>query len=298
MKVTIAIPAYKQQKTIMEALTSCLKQDYRNKEILVIDDYSPDNTFDIVENFSMEYEGRLRLLRNERNLGIGGNLTRCMQEAQGEYIIYLCGDDMFAHKSVISDMVEIFEYWPRIGVMGRSYYQFMNGYPGAIGVVREKDILISSVNPSGIGFRRVAMSGEFSDGIFIEMPSMVKQVLDCGWKSYQMGYDTIAVRIKPGQNTCTVSSYYKESPTESFAKVVPGYVFYGTLITLKNRAPHRLLREMNVISWAKPNCIWSLKFWAYALVALLVPGCMLRPFTNFYKHRISRRFCEIKERGN
>jgi len=286
--ISIVIPAYNQERTIKEAIKSCLSQDYPDKEILLVDDASTDKTVAITHKLGV------KVIINETNVGIGCNLSRCQKEAKGKYIVYLCGDDYFTHQSVVGDIVSIFKMFPNVGVIDRNYYQFINGYKGAISVVREKNILVSSVNPSGMAFRREAMIGEFSNEMFIEMPSMVKEVIK-RWESYKMPYDTVAVRLHAG-NTCISKSYYKTSPTESFAKVVPTYVSYGVLITLKNRAPHLLLRELNVISRIKPNCIFSPKFWIYALIALLIPGCILRRLTNFYKHRIGRRFCEIKSR--
>ncbi len=104
MKISICIPSYNQEKTIGDAMWSCVEQDYHDKEILVIDDCSTDNTLNCAKSFGTF----VRVLKNDKNLGIGGNLTRCMQEAKGEYIIYLCGDDYFAHESVAGDMAGVF----------------------------------------------------------------------------------------------------------------------------------------------------------------------------------------------
>jgi glycosyltransferase involved in cell wall biosynthesis len=287
--VTIAIPSYNQERTIDEAIVSAIMQDYPDKEILVIDDASTDNTAYLINWFDV------RLIRNVTNLGIGCNLTKCMNEAKGDYLIYLCGDDFFAHASVVSDMVKIFKDNFRVGVIDRNYYQFINGHKGAVGAVREENILVSSVNPSGMGFRKSAMNGEFSNKIFIEMPSMVNNVLNDGWSYYKLNYDTVAVRLH-ANNTCVNSSYYNDSPTKSFATMVPNYICYGVLITLKNRCPERLLKEMLEIIKRKPLCLLSLNFWACSLLAIMLPRVALTKLSNFYRHRIQRNFCSIKQR--
>jgi glycosyltransferase involved in cell wall biosynthesis len=288
--VSIVIPAYNQEKTIEEAIESALKQDYKDKEVIIIDDNSSDHTPFLACLYPTL---GVRVIGNKTNLGIGANLTKCMREAKGEYIIYLCGDDLFCDTLVVSDMVRIFEADSRVGVITRPYYQFIDGIPGAVNRVRS-GILESTINPSGVGFRKSAMSGEFSTRIFTEMPYMVKKVLCAGWGYQIMDYDTVAVRIH--NNTCVKSSYYNESPTLSFNSIVPGHTDYGTFITLKNRCPSLLLKEIVITIRINPLCIFSPKFWAYVLVSVLVPSCALIRVGNWFRHNIYRRFCVIKSR--
>lgn len=92
--VTIAIPAYKTE-FLSEAIRSALAQTYRDTEIIVVDDYSPNNVKEVVESFS---DKRLRYFRNEVNFGNNDpsrNWQRCLELARGEYICILCDDDMY-----------------------------------------------------------------------------------------------------------------------------------------------------------------------------------------------------------
>jgi len=286
MKVSLCIPAYNGEKVIGDAIWSCLKQDYPDKEILIIDDCSSDNTFNCAKSFGTF----VCVLKNEKNLGIGGNLTKCMQEAKGDYIIYLSQDDYFTHESVVGDMVSIFEMYPRVGVIGRSYYQFIDGYPGAVARC-DGELLEDFANPSGVGYRNEAMVGEFSNRIFIENTVMAKRILDCGWHRYELDYDTVAVRLHPN-NTCVISNYYNEPPVMAVRSIIPSYVNYQSFISVKNRAPKWLWAEIyNTGKWR------SIVFWAYALMAVCTPRWLLIKLCNFYRHRIGRRFCVIKSRS-
>ena len=60
--VSICIPAYKCEKTIEKAVNSALSQTYKNIEIIIIDDNSPDNTFKILESIK---DNRIHLYKNE-----------------------------------------------------------------------------------------------------------------------------------------------------------------------------------------------------------------------------------------
>ena len=111
--ITICIPCYNNQKVIKEAIDSTLSQNYLDKEILVIDDCSTDMTVEVVES----YGTKVRLIKNERNLGIGKNLVKGLDNARGWNVIFLCADDVFTGPDVVEDYVKIFDTYPEIGII-------------------------------------------------------------------------------------------------------------------------------------------------------------------------------------
>jgi len=282
-KVTIAIPAHNNEGTIWETLKSASEQDYPDKEILVIDDASTDKTDMIVRLFNAA-----RYIKNKNNLGIGKNLVKLMQEAKGKYIIYLCADDVFTSNKVVSDYVKVFDKQTDIGVIGRYYYFFRDGYEGAIGVCRERNILIQSCCPSGMALRKLD-DIKPSNKIFIEMPYMVSQYLD-KWRWTMFEYDTVAARFKPGTNTGTKKEYYTDSPLQNWIDLTGDKNFkdFPSFIMLKNRAPKMLLPEIKLHIKNNKNILYDYKFWLYSICAMLIPSFILRQLTNFYRHRISR----------
>ena len=260
-----------------------------------MDDCSTDRTYRVCESFP------IKLYRNKVNLGLAGNLDECVRRSTGDYIVILCGDDVFTNLSVVSDMVRLFEENEYLGVIGRYYYQYLNGYEGAVMTIRG-DILTSSCQPSGIGFRREAIQGRFSPKLFVEVPSMVKEVLRIGWDYHIIKYDTIAARLHPGikGNAATAPSYYKSgegSPTMNWYGILEKPIgMYLGFIQIKNRAPWMLNTEIKNTIKINPWCLLNIGFWTCALIALIVPGWILRPLANFYRHRITRHFCNIIRR--
>ena len=291
MKVSIIMPVYNEENIVKQSIFSALSQDYRDKEIVVIDDNSRDRTYQACESFPV------KLYKNKRNLGLAKNLNECISKSIGEIIVILCGDDVFTHQSVVSDMVKLFEN-PKVGVVGRYYYQYLDGYQGAVMTIRG-DIFTSSCQPSGIGFRRKALKGWFSDKMFIEVPSMIKNVLE-DWEYRIIKYDTIAARLHKS-NAAICPNYYKrylsQSPTLNWHKILgkPIGMFLG-LIQIKNRVPQLLFREILVTIKLNPKVLFNLGFWICALTAVIVPRWILIPLSQFYRHRITRRFCEIIRR--
>jgi glycosyltransferase involved in cell wall biosynthesis len=294
VKITIAIPAYNAEKTILESIQSALKQEYPLKEVLVIDDGSTDSTATVVSKIP-----GVRLVKHEKNLGIGITLVDLINEAEGKYIVFLCSDDIFTSDRVCHDIVRIFDDHGEFGVISRYYYQYMNGHEGAIMVCRDKNIITASCNPSGMAFRK--MDGlQATNKMFIECPSIVAQYLP-HWRWTMLEYDTIAARIHPGGNTGTKEEYYmapdRGGQIENWVSMVgPSFRFHQGFIQIKNRAPKRLWKEIKDALRLTPAVKREPLFWFYIIVAVVVPGSILRPLANFYRHRIVRHNVSIISR--
>ncbi|WP_434625949.1 glycosyltransferase [Pseudomonas sp. Z5-35] len=96
--VSIVIPAYN-PRFFDQALLSALAQTYENIEIIVCDDSPGEEIRHIVTSFT-EPAHPVRYLKNPQRLGLQGNLLRCVEEAQGEFIKVLCDDDRLFAPSI------------------------------------------------------------------------------------------------------------------------------------------------------------------------------------------------------
>jgi glycosyltransferase involved in cell wall biosynthesis len=88
-----------------------MAQDYSPLEILVVDDLSTDNTLTVAAGFS---DPRLRIERNERNLGLVGNWNQCIRAARGAFVKFLFQDDLL-HPQCVSRMAQVMAS-PRVGM--------------------------------------------------------------------------------------------------------------------------------------------------------------------------------------
>lgn len=94
MKITVAIACYNLEDLILKCLESVVTQDYQDLEILVIDDHSTDNSVEVVNRLIMEYpERNFRLIINEENLGLCKVRNISIDEASGDAIFFMDGDD-------------------------------------------------------------------------------------------------------------------------------------------------------------------------------------------------------------
>ena len=84
------------------ALDSALNEARPGVEILVVDDHTTDGTWERLHERTVD--PRVRLLRNERNLGLFPNFNRCLDEARGRYVRILCSDDMLEPGSLDDEL--------------------------------------------------------------------------------------------------------------------------------------------------------------------------------------------------
>ena len=110
-KISICIASYNMLHLIRDTITSCMKQDYLNLEIIVYDDHSTDGTDELFLN---DYH-YIRYFRSEKNLGVGKAFTEAIKKANGDIIVLMCADDLFLHEKVISDMANIFKWFSNVG---------------------------------------------------------------------------------------------------------------------------------------------------------------------------------------
>ena len=92
-KVSVIMPAYKTREWIAKSITSVVEQSFSDWELIVIDDGSPDNVFEIVNDFVNE-DNRIRIIRQE-NQGVSVARNQGMAAARGKYITFLDSDDLY-----------------------------------------------------------------------------------------------------------------------------------------------------------------------------------------------------------
>ena len=91
-KVSVIIPVYGVEKYIAATVQSVLEQTYKEFELLIIDDGSPDQSVEVCQQFLTD--SRVRIIRQE-NRGVCAARNTGIRHAQGEYLAFLDGDDLW-----------------------------------------------------------------------------------------------------------------------------------------------------------------------------------------------------------
>lgn len=102
-KVSILIPTFNRKDFITECIQSALDQTFADFEVVVVDNGSDDGTWEICQKFA-EMDQRVRIFRNEKNIGPVRNWMRCAQEAKGALSKILFSDDCL-ERDCLSEMV-------------------------------------------------------------------------------------------------------------------------------------------------------------------------------------------------
>lgn len=116
MSISVIIPAYNARKYLPECLDSIGRQSLLPKEILIIDDASPEPVDDIVDNFANRAGyPPIRLIRHDTNRGQAAGRNTGMKESSSEWLAFLDSDDMWAPNHLESVMCAIHESGADLG---------------------------------------------------------------------------------------------------------------------------------------------------------------------------------------
>ena len=104
--VSVVIPCFNAADTIRQTLNSVMMQQYKNMEVLVIDDGSTDDTFVTVQQV-INYDPRFTVFTQE-NKGVSAARNKGIQEARGDHIAFLDADDLF-FRDALSKRMNVFQ---------------------------------------------------------------------------------------------------------------------------------------------------------------------------------------------
>lgn len=104
---SIIVPLYNGEKYIEKSLKSCISQTFENIEVIIIDDYSQDNSSVVVRKYTQN-DNRIKFFCNPQNLGTFRTRLEGIRYAQGEYILYVDADD-FIHAQTCEILYQIIQ---------------------------------------------------------------------------------------------------------------------------------------------------------------------------------------------
>ncbi len=112
-KFSVSIITYNQQDLIKRAIESLLVQKEWIYEIVICDDCSTDNNWEVILSYRDKHPDIIKPFRNEKNLGIYGNIEKTWTLVSGDIIISMAGDDTLkdgifehAYKAIVDQKIE------------------------------------------------------------------------------------------------------------------------------------------------------------------------------------------------
>ena len=167
--VSVVIPTYNRAWVVKEAVDSVLAQDYKDFELIVVDDGSTDDTSEVLASYGDD----IRVYFQE-NKGVSAARNRGMAEASGRFIAFLDSDDLWLPKK-LSAQVEFFHQKPDALICQTEEVWIRNGirvnpkkrHQKPSGMIFEPSLELCLVSPSAVMIRRdmLESSGGFDENL-------------------------------------------------------------------------------------------------------------------------------------
>ena len=125
IKVSVIVPVYNMGNYILECLNSILKQSLDNIEIICIDDGSEDNTFQIINEYSMRHNNMKAYRQNHQYAGVARNFG--IQKAKGQYVTFVDADDKFETNDALEILYNNAEKHSAMICVGNMHNDFDEG---------------------------------------------------------------------------------------------------------------------------------------------------------------------------
>ena len=114
---SIIIPLYNKEKYISRAINSILNQSYKSYEIIVIDDGSTDNSYEIID--SIKYSNLIKY--KQTNMGVSIARNKGVELAKYDFLVFLDADDEWEN-NFLENICILIEYYPNSGIFATNNY--------------------------------------------------------------------------------------------------------------------------------------------------------------------------------
>jgi glycosyltransferase involved in cell wall biosynthesis len=115
-KISVVMPVFNRENFLSDAIKSIINQTFTDFEFIIIDDGSTDQSLQIIENFAKQDE-RIKVVKNNINLGIAKTRNIGIDLSQGEYIAFMDSDDI-SLPTRFEKQIAYFENSPNIDALG------------------------------------------------------------------------------------------------------------------------------------------------------------------------------------
>lgn len=156
MKVSFILPIYNVEKYLSECVESILVQTYRDFEILLVDDGSPDNCPILCDEWAKK-DSRIKAL-HKSNGGLSDARNYGLEHAQGDYVVFVDSDDFWVNKDCLENLMNVVDVHPECDFIGFncSYYYSDTktfkkwvAYDESLSKPTDKDTVLCSLVASG-----------------------------------------------------------------------------------------------------------------------------------------------------
>ncbi len=271
--ISIVLLNLNQPKVTIECIESLMKNDYKNFEIILVDNGSTDDSVEIFKTLIEKY-AKLKLIETKENFGFAEGNNVGIRDSKGDYILLLNNDTM-VKKDFLSNMVKATKMFPKAGAFGPKMYLYDR--PSEIWHIGGKITKFLNFTYTPLKYKDTYTSTDWLSGCALMItkeairkvgllnPSFFLYLEDVEWsiRAKKAGYDLIYV---PDAQLWHIGS---ASSKEQGGK--PIYIYFGyrnKLFLLKNQfytETINVLLVRAIVSLLKGNRINGMAYF-YALI--------------------------------
>lgn len=239
--VSVIMPIFNAQRFLEPAIHSILEQTHKNFELIIVDDGSKDESWDIVTRLG-KADARIHLIRLQKNQGISIACNTGLNVARGKYIARMDSDDV-SLPDRLSRQVKFMETHPNIGVLG-----------GGMRFMAESGKL-SGISPQFFGDLAIRWNLFFESPFFHPTVILRKSLLDEYGLQYDPSYSQGAedyelwsrlLQVTKGENLQDIVLHYRLHPNSNSLRHVN--LEYENVINISARAIKSCLPDA-AVSW-------------------------------------------------
>lgn len=204
--ISIIITSYNYGNYIKKAIKSCLAQNYKNLEIIVVDDGSTDDTLNILDT----YNSRIKVYEN-KNQGLEKTANFGIKKSNGEYWVRLDADD-YLENNYITEMVK--EIKPTFSFYYSNYC-----------IVDNKNVILEKFRLPKFNIEEILNRGDFlATGTLVDKKSSLEiglynsKVYNCGLENYEFIIKLILNKNRGKHNSKYLWNYRQHNKSLSYKK--------------------------------------------------------------------------------
>lgn len=121
--ISVIMSVHNEERFLGASIESILNETYKNFEFIIVDDKSTDNSLEIIKKYQKK-DKRIRIIKNEENIGLTKSLNRALKLAKGEFIARQDASDI-SKKERLAEQINFLKENSDYSVVGTDLY-FIN----------------------------------------------------------------------------------------------------------------------------------------------------------------------------
>ena len=120
-KISVCIPVYNGAKTISRCLESVITQNFKNFEIIISDNNSLDNSFNICNSYKKKHK-RIKLYKQKKKISVFNNFKFLLKKAKGKYIMWIASHHQISKNFLLKNSINLDNNSDLVASMGVDYF--------------------------------------------------------------------------------------------------------------------------------------------------------------------------------